>query len=82
MRTAILIFASVVIVAGARSEYPQDATAPHPPDKQWDHALFDRVIENQKKNDAAMDSYERIERVEVRKTTGEGQITRRQKFRV
>lgn len=75
MRTAILIFASALTVAGARSEYPQDAAASHVPDREWDHALFDRVIENQKKNDAAMDSYERIERVEVRKTTGEGQIT-------
>ena len=75
MRTALLIFASALIIVGARSEYPQEAAAPHPLDKQWDHALFDRVIENQKKNDAAMDSYERIERVEVRKTTTEGQIT-------
>jgi hypothetical protein len=75
MRTAILIFASALIVAGARSEYPQDVATPHPQDKEWNHALFDRVIENQKKNDAAMDSYERIERVEVRKTTADGQIT-------
>jgi hypothetical protein len=75
MRIALLIFASSLIIAGARSEYPQEAAAPHPPDTQWNHALFDRVIENQKKNDAAMDSYERIERVEVRKTTADGQIT-------
>jgi hypothetical protein len=75
MRTAILVFASALIVAGARSEYPQDVATPHPQDKEWNHALFDRVVENQKKNDAAMDSYERIERVEVRKTTTEGQIT-------
>jgi hypothetical protein len=75
MRAAILIFASFLIVMDVRSEHPQDAAVPHPPDKQWDHALFDRVIENQKKNDAAMDSYERIERVEVRKTTADGQIT-------
>jgi hypothetical protein len=74
MRAAILIFASFLIVMDVRSEHPQDAAVPHPPDKQWDHALFDRVIENQKKNDAAMDSYERIERVEVRKTTADGQI--------
>lgn len=75
MRTAILIFASALIVVGARSEDPQDVAAPHPQDKEWNHALFDRVIENQKKNDAAMDSYERIERVEVRKTSADGQIT-------
>lgn len=75
MRIAFLIFASSLIMAGARSEYPQGAAAPQPPDTQWNHALFDRVIENQKKNDAAMDSYERIERVEVRKTTADGQVT-------
>jgi hypothetical protein len=75
MHTAILIFAGALIVAGARSEYPQDVATQHPQDKEWNHALFDRVIENQKKNDAAMDSYERIERVEVRKTTTDGQIT-------
>ena len=74
MRFAILIFASFLIVAAVRSD-PQDAGVAHPLDKQWDHALFDRVIENQKKNDAAMDSYERIERVEVRKTTTDGLIT-------
>lgn len=75
MRIAFLIFASSLIMAGARSEYPQGTAAPQPPDTQWNHALFDRVIENQKKNDAAMDSYERIERVEVRKTTADGQVT-------
>jgi len=75
MRIAILIFASFLIVADVRSERSQDAAAPHPADTQWNHALFDRVVENQKKNDAAMDSYERIERVEVRKTTADGQIT-------
>lgn len=74
MRVAILIFASSLLVAGARSEYPQEAAARHPQDTQWNHALLDRVIENQKKNDAAMDSYERIERVEVRKTTPDGQV--------
>jgi hypothetical protein len=75
MRIALLIFASSLIIAGARSEYPQDAAAQHAPDPRWNHALFDRVIENQKRNDAAMDSYERIERVEVRKTTADGQNT-------
>ncbi|MDP9339105.1 MAG: hypothetical protein M3P45_09575 [Acidobacteriota bacterium] len=49
--------------------------APNPRDNQWNHALFDRVIENQKRNDAAMDMYERIERVESHKTAGERQTT-------
>jgi len=33
--------------------------------------LFDRIIANQKKSDAALDLYERTERVEVRKISGE-----------
>ncbi len=75
MRITILILASAMLVSGARSEHPQDAAVAHPPDKQWDQALFNLVIENQKKNDAAMDSYERIERVEIHKTAGENQTT-------
>ena len=76
MHTAIFVFASVLfLVAAAHGGYPQDLPTPHSPDKQWDHALFDRVIENQKKNDAAMDLYERLERLEIRKITGENQST-------
>jgi hypothetical protein len=37
--------------------------------------LFDRVVENQKKSDAAMDLYERLERVEIHKVNGENQST-------
>lgn len=75
MHTAILIFASALFVLAAHNGYPQDGPTSHSSDKQWDHALFDRVIENQKKNDAAMDFYERLERLEIRKTTGENQST-------
>ncbi len=54
----------------------QAATDTRPaPDEQWNKSLFDRVIENQKKNDAAMDLYERLERVETRKTAGDTQTT-------
>jgi hypothetical protein len=38
-----------------------------------DHALFDRVVANQKKSDAAMDLYERTERVETRKAASSPQ---------
>jgi len=38
-----------------------------------DHALFDRVVANQKKSDAAMDLYERTERVEARKNASSPQ---------
>ncbi|HEY8716180.1 MAG TPA: hypothetical protein VIM00_12440 [Candidatus Acidoferrum sp.] len=75
MYTAIFILASVLLATAAQTGYPQEAAPPRPPDDQWNHALFDRVIENQKKNDAAMDLYERIERVESRKTNGDNQTT-------
>ena len=75
MHIAVLILASAFFVVAAHDVYPQEATAPNPADTQWSHSLFDRVIENQKKNDAAMDLYERIERVESHKTTSDRQTT-------
>ena len=82
MHTASFILASALFAVAAQSGFSQDVATPQPADKQWDHALFDHVIENQKKNDAAMDRYERIERVETRKTTGENQITEAKVSRV
>ncbi len=82
MYTAIFIFATALFVLGVDGGYVQDGAAPPVPDKKWDHALFDRVIENQKKNDAAMDLYERLERVEIRKVSGENQSTEAKSSRV
>jgi hypothetical protein len=53
--------------AAAQSALPDSAATMGQP-KQ---GLFDRVIANQKKNDQAMDLYERIERVETRKNSNE-----------
>jgi hypothetical protein len=75
MHLVSFIFATALLLGAAHGGLLQDAVPAHPPDKQWDHALFDRVIEKKKKNDAAMDLYERLERVETRKTTGENQTT-------
>jgi hypothetical protein len=75
MHIAVLTLASALFVVAAHDVYPQEATAPNPADTQWSHSLLDRVIENQKKNDAAMDLYERIERVESHKTTSDRQTT-------
>jgi hypothetical protein len=76
MHTVIFIFASALFLLADPSGYPQGSgTAAHSSDKTNDHALFDRVVENQKKNDAAMDLYERVERVESRRVTGENQTT-------
>lgn len=88
MRRALSIKVALVFLVPHLWGYSQDSGTPPPvterqattdgrpaPDEQWNKSLFDRVIENQKKNDAAMDLYERIERVETRKTTGDTQTT-------
>ena len=73
MYIAAFLLASVLLVLPGLSEYTQEPEAVHAADKPNDHVLFDRVVENQKKNDAAMDLYERVERVEIHKVTGENQ---------
>jgi hypothetical protein len=55
----------LMLAAAARGQEPAAASAtPHAPE---DMTLFDRIVVNQKKSDAAMDLYERTERLEVRK---------------
>jgi hypothetical protein len=44
-----------------------------PPDAAATKAKFDLVVDNQKKNDTAMDLFERIERVELKKTFADSQ---------
>jgi hypothetical protein len=75
MHIAAVLIASVLFLFAGSSEYTQQQLVAHGPDKPDDHALFDRVVENQKKSDAAMDLYERLERVEIHKVNGENQST-------
>jgi hypothetical protein len=75
MHIAPVLIASVLFLFAGSSEYTQEQVAAHIPNKPDDHALFDRVVENQKKSDAAMDVYERVERVEMHKVNGENQST-------
>jgi hypothetical protein len=75
MHIAAFLLASALFVFAGSSGYTQDQAFAPPGDKPNDHALFDRVVENQKKSDAAMDLYERLERVEIHKVTGENQST-------
>src|ERR1700736_4540660 len=75
MHFAALLLASVFFVFAGSNEYDQEQAFVHAADKPNDHALFDRVVENQKKSDAAMDLYERMEREEIHKVTGENQST-------
>jgi len=75
MYLAVVLLASALFVLAGSSEYTQEQALVHVADKPNDHALFDRVVENQKKSDAAMDVYERLERVEMHKVNGETQST-------
>jgi hypothetical protein len=75
MHIATFFVASVVLLFAGVSEYSQEPLAVHVADRTNDHGLFDRVVENQKKSDAAMDVYERLERVEIHKVNGENQST-------
>ncbi len=72
MTSFYLTFIGALFLTTAAATQNQDK----PPDQvSPDHQIFDRVIENQKKNDAGMDIYERIERVETRKSSGDSQTT-------
>jgi hypothetical protein len=75
MHFAAFLLASVLFVFAGSNAYDQEQAFVHAADKPNDHALFDRVVENQKKSDAAMDVYERLERVEIHKVSGENQST-------
>jgi hypothetical protein len=75
MHIAAFLLASALFLFAGPSETTQEAVAVRAADKPNDHALFDRVVENQKKSDAAMDQYERLERVEIHKVNGENQST-------
>src|SRR4029077_89033 len=82
MYIAAFLLASVFLLFAGSREYSQEAVAVHAVNKPNDHALFDRVVENQKKSDAAMDLYERLERVEIHKVNGENQSTEMKVSRV
>src|SRR3979490_2028320 len=80
MRFAAFLLASVLFAGSG--QYTQEPVAAHVADKPNDQALFDRVVENQKKSDAAMDVFERLERVEMHKVNGESQSTEAKLSRV
>jgi hypothetical protein len=61
-----------MLAALALSIVAQETTVPGPPQTDAQRAaLLDLVLANQKKSDAAMNLYERIERVETRKNAGD-----------
>src|SRR5260370_33558997 len=83
MRLLTAIFVVSLIAAGGGTLLAQDGS-PAPvlqSELQEQQALLERVIANQKKNDLAQFTYERLERQEIQKSTAgsqppEGKITR------
>ena len=68
MRTRPLILVAGLLPAFAATSLAQEATTPPPPQTEAEKAaLLDLVLRNQKKDDEAMNLYERVERVEMRK---------------
>ncbi|HKN74602.1 MAG TPA: hypothetical protein VJW94_05465 [Candidatus Acidoferrum sp.] len=82
MRARTLILLAGLLSAFATVSSAQNTAAPAPPQTEAEKtALLDLVLANQKKSDEAMNLYERVERVEMRKNavdtqTGEIKISR------
>jgi hypothetical protein len=68
MRVLSLTLMAGLLPSFATAVRAQEAPAAPPQTEAEKSALFDRVLANQKKSDAAMNLYERIEKVETRKT--------------
>src|SRR5215467_12576462 len=68
-RSVFRLFCTVVVSVGSLCAAPQQSTpAASTPSEQERHDLMERVIANQKRDDAAQFVYERLERLEIRKT--------------
>jgi len=70
MRTRLILVAGLLAVFAAISMAQEAGVSPRPSPPQTaaeKAALLDLVLANQKKSDAAMNLYERVERVEMRK---------------
>lgn len=76
MRAQSLIFAAAILPAFPAVASAQTTPAPLPPQTAAEKAaLLDRVVANEKKGDEAMNFYERIERVEIRKNPSDPMST-------
>ena len=61
----------MLLAPGLRAQ--DAASAPVDPARPRSQEMIDRVVANQKKNEQALDIYERIEKVEIRKTASDAQ---------
>ncbi|HYL64903.1 MAG TPA: hypothetical protein VE077_19990 [Candidatus Methylomirabilis sp.] len=76
MRSLCLIVIAALLPAVAPAGQVQESEPPVPPQTESEkQALLDRVLSNQIKGDEALNLYERIERVETRKSASDPQPT-------
>ena len=74
MRASTLVLSVLLFIMATRhlgvtgAQTPPPTTAPSPQSDAEKQAMLDRVIAHQKKNDEAQTLYERIERLEIRKS--------------
>jgi hypothetical protein len=74
MRLATAILLVSLLAPFSRISAAQDAPAPQlQSEADEQRAMLERVIANQKKNDAAMFTYERLERLEIKKNAASAQ---------
>jgi len=84
-RTSFLAAALFLTLAGlapAQEPAPAPPAAVPAPSEAEQNALLDRVVANLKQNDAALDLYERIERLEIRRHPGDAQPAEVRVFRI
>lgn len=71
MRPYLYLALGLISLCAAANAAPQQPPPANPVADSAQHSRFVQVVENQKKDDAGLDLFERIERVEIRKTSAE-----------
>jgi hypothetical protein len=81
MRTHLPILLAAIVCSSSASHFYAQVSPSGAPSEADKQALLDRVITNQKKDDLAQMTYERIERVEIRKSASDAQPSHIKIFR-
>jgi hypothetical protein len=71
MRLYVILLIGLTLLSATALAAPQQPPAANSISDPTERSKFERVVENQKKNDTAIDLFERIERAEVKKTSAE-----------
>lgn len=81
MRAHLRILLAAIVCSSSASPFDAQVSPPGAPSEVEKQALLDRVIANQKKDDLAQMTYERIERMEIRKSASDAQPSHVKMFR-